>query len=223
MRRYRISDALGATGCALWSWGQLGTFALMAVLLSASASLAQETARRVWLEGPEPSASDLVYSLMLDDATDVLAIEVDLLFADPVPGGAWVRRTAMLQGFLLASNVLDKQVLIALAGTEAAAGSGAFAQVVIPNPGQSPAVGLARVLLNGGGIPVEYERAVAASVPEDFDGDGTVGFSDFFLLADYFGLAAGDPGYDPLYDLDGNSSIGFADFFLFADAFGTTY
>jgi len=54
----------------------------------------------------------------------------------------------------------------------------------------------------------------SVSLPGDFDGSGSVDFSDFFLFADAFG------GTDPLFDLDGSGSVDFADFFLFADNFG---
>ncbi len=55
---------------------------------------------------------------------------------------------------------------------------------------------------------------VTAEVTPDFDGDGEVGFSDFFLFAEAFG------GSDPLFDLDDSGSVDFADFFLFAESFG---
>ena len=48
----------------------------------------------------------------------------------------------------------------------------------------------------------------------DFDGDGEVGFSDFFLFAEHFG------GTDPRFDLDASGSVDFPDFFLFAEHFG---
>ena len=54
----------------------------------------------------------------------------------------------------------------------------------------------------------------------DFDGDGTVGFSDFVRFAAQFGLNQGDDGYDARFDLDGNGAIGFSDFLIFASAFG---
>ena len=54
----------------------------------------------------------------------------------------------------------------------------------------------------------------------DFDGDGTVGFSDFLQFAAKFGLSQGDEGYDARFDLDGNGAIGFSDFLIFASAFG---
>ncbi len=54
----------------------------------------------------------------------------------------------------------------------------------------------------------------------DFDGDGTVGFSDFVQFAGKFGLSQGDARYDARFDLDGNGAIGFSDFLIFAGAFG---
>ena len=56
----------------------------------------------------------------------------------------------------------------------------------------------------------------------DFDGDGTVGFSDFVQFAANFGLSQGDEGYDARFDLDGNGAIGFSDFLIFANAFGNS-
>ena len=57
--------------------------------------------------------------------------------------------------------------------------------------------------------PVDLDPAEA-----DFDGDGAVGFGDFFLFADAFG------GTDSRFDLDGSGAVDFADFFLLADHFG---
>ena len=48
----------------------------------------------------------------------------------------------------------------------------------------------------------------------DFDGDGLIGFSDFFLFSEAFG------GADPRFDLDGSGTVAFGDFFLFIDNFG---
>ena len=53
----------------------------------------------------------------------------------------------------------------------------------------------------------------------DFDGDGTVGFSDFVQFAAQFGLSQGDEGYDARFDLDRNGAIGFSDFLIFARRF----
>ncbi len=68
-------------------------------------------------------------------------------------------------------------------------------------------------------VTIEGEESVAAftvtaEVTPDFDGDGEVGFSDFFLFAEAFG------GSDPRFDLDDSGSVDFSDFFLFAESFG---
>ena len=54
----------------------------------------------------------------------------------------------------------------------------------------------------------------------DFDGDGSVGFSDFVQFAAKFGLSRGDAGYDARFDLDGDGTVGFGDFVIFAGRFG---
>ncbi len=59
-----------------------------------------------------------------------------------------------------------------------------------------------------------------ASPSPDFDGDGTIGFSDFLLFVDVFGSRQGDEGYEARYDLDGNGTIGFSDFLIFGQHFG---
>ena len=53
-----------------------------------------------------------------------------------------------------------------------------------------------------------------------FGADNSVGFDDFFILADLFGLTAEDAGFDPAFDLAPSEMIDFDDFFVFADNFG---
>ena len=53
-----------------------------------------------------------------------------------------------------------------------------------------------------------------AQAASDFDGDGVVGFEDFFLFSGAFG------GRDARFDLDKSGAVGFEDFFLFAADFG---
>lgn len=53
-----------------------------------------------------------------------------------------------------------------------------------------------------------------------FGVDNKVGFDDFFVLADRFGLTAGDEGFDTAFDLRADNRIDFDDFFVFADNFG---
>ncbi len=70
--------------------------------------------------------------------------------------------------------------------------------------------------LQGRGVEVLFARPPMA----DFNGDGTVGISDFLLFATQFGLSRGDAGYDARFDLDGNGTVGISDFLIFATAFG---
>ena len=53
-----------------------------------------------------------------------------------------------------------------------------------------------------------------------FGVDNRIGFDDFFIFADNFGLTAEDAGFDPAFDLAPNATIDFDDFFVFADNFG---
>ena len=63
------------------------------------------------------------------------------------------------------------------------------------------------------GLDPRLFTATAETTP-DFDGDGEVGFADFYLFAEAFG------GSDPRFDLDASGEVDFADFFLFAESFG---
>ena len=53
-----------------------------------------------------------------------------------------------------------------------------------------------------------------------FGADNRIGFDDFFIFADTFGLTAEDTGFDPAFDLAPSAQIDFEDFFVFADNFG---
>ena len=69
------------------------------------------------------------------------------------------------------------------------------------------------------GITVNPHDHVNTSLP-DFDGDGTVGFSDFLMFAENFGLSHGDDGFDARFDLNGDWEVGFSDFVIFSRNFG---
>ena len=53
-----------------------------------------------------------------------------------------------------------------------------------------------------------------------FGSDNEVGFDDFFIFADQFGLTAEDEDFEPAFDLSPNNKIDLKDFFTFADFFG---
>lgn len=59
-----------------------------------------------------------------------------------------------------------------------------------------------------------------AILTPDFNGDGRVGFDDFVLFVEQFGLSRGDEQYDAKYDLDEDGTIGFGDFLIFGRSFG---
>jgi hypothetical protein len=68
-------------------------------------------------------------------------------------------------------------------------------------------------------VTIHPSATPGAPGPGDFDGSGLVTLDDFFLFAEHMGLAADQPGWDPVYDLDRDGQTSFADFFLFADLF----
>ena len=53
-----------------------------------------------------------------------------------------------------------------------------------------------------------------------FGADSRVGFDDFFIFSDNFGLDAGSQDFEPAFDLSPNNRIDFDDFFVFVDYFG---
>ena len=63
--------------------------------------------------------------------------------------------------------------------------------------------------------------AFNATSSPDFDGDGTVGFSDFLQFAGQYGARQGDGQYEARYDLDSDGAISFSDFLVFASSYGT--
>ena len=89
-----------------------------------------------------------------------------------------------------------------------------FSEVVIV-PG-SEADDLRSVVI-GSGVPVDEEGVPVQGL---FGEDLQVGFDDFFLFADNFGMGVGVPGFDARYDLNGSGLVDFDDFFIFADNFG---
>ena len=56
----------------------------------------------------------------------------------------------------------------------------------------------------------------------DFDGDGTVGVSDFLSFVNHYATSRGDAGYDAKYDLDSNDTIGVSDFLIFVNSYGSS-
>jgi hypothetical protein len=63
-------------------------------------------------------------------------------------------------------------------------------------------------------VQLQPDQAEALIASDDFDGDGAVSFGDFFFLAHGFG------GANPVLDLDLNGRVDGLDFNLFAEGFG---
>jgi hypothetical protein len=74
---------------------------------------------------------------------------------------------------------------------------------------------LLSVTVSDGETSATRSWTVARSLQGDFDGSGTVDFSDFLSFAAGFGQSVAS-GADPTLDLDGSGVIDFADFLTFA-------
>ena len=85
-------------------------------------------------------------------------------------------------------------------------------------------IGISEISLDGNalaGVPLPSALIFNSQYANpDFDGDGTVGVSDFLLFVNHFGTSRGDAGYDAKYDLDSNDVIGVSDFLIFVNSFG---
>ena len=93
--------------------------------------------------------------------------------------------------------------------------------------GREFAIGIARVMLGGSDFVVDSLTTTSvitfnATPSPDFDGDGTVGFSDFVAFASNYGTQRGDAAFDARFDLDGDGETGFSDFIAFVSQYGTT-
>ncbi len=64
-------------------------------------------------------------------------------------------------------------------------------------------------------VRLRPNQAVVPLISEDFDGDGAVSFSDFFILANGFGSG------DPILDLDRDGRVGMGDLSHLKQKFGT--
>jgi hypothetical protein len=77
--------------------------------------------------------------------------------------------------------------------------------------------GVFRTLTPGASVVLS---SAAAGLASDFDGNGEVGFDDFFAFAAAFGTRQGQAGYEAKFDLSKNGEVDFDDFFIFAGDFG---
>jgi uncharacterized membrane protein len=82
------------------------------------------------------------------------------------------------------------------------------------------------IMIQAVGTGVSKVQACVSAAGEilrtDFDGDGAVGYAEFFALVDHFNTTLGDEGYDLAFDLNGDGAIDYPDFFAYLDDFGET-
>ena len=98
---------------------------------------------------------------------------------------------------------------------------------VVDVTGRELSIGVAMVKLAESSASIDELTTTSkisfnASPSPDFDGDGTVGFSDFIAFASKYGTQRGDTAFDARFDLDGDGETGFSDFIAFARQFGET-
>ncbi len=77
------------------------------------------------------------------------------------------------------------------------------------------------VTASDGESTVTHTWTVARTLSGDFDGSGTVDFTDFLTFAEAFGQTV-ESGAAPIIDIDGSGVIDFADFLIFASFFGVS-
>ena len=163
----------------------------------------------VWLPPESPSRLEIIsgdgqQGAPGDTLTQTLIVEVRDQYGNPLPGATVTFTVTAGDG--------------TLSDTTATTDENGRASVTLtlgPQPGTNTVVATVANL-----DPVKFTATGRAHA--DFDGDGTVGFSDFVRFAAQFGLSEGDREYDARFDLDGNGAIGFSDFLIFAGAFGNS-
>ena len=170
----------------------------------------------------------IFYSLQLfaEDFPEVIGYGMSVVYDESMLSYALGNFTP--SDFIAGATLLDKDIeglvdagVVSLSGS-AASGSGflgdisfdvgnGFADstfVIITEIGLSLSSGSLQT------YPVRITATLLESSPADFDGDGSVGFTDFLLFAIAFDST------DTKCDLDGDGSVGFSDFLLFALEFG---
>jgi hypothetical protein len=196
------------------------------------------TAAEVRLTLPDVQAEPgetIVIPLSLSGTADpgIVSLRIRILYR-----GNWLTFVEALQspllregGFMALTNVLpgeDEDLLaISVAGTQSLSGEGNLLDLVFQLAPESPGGGLATLRFaedtraNRGEPTLHTEPgSVWIPLPGDFDGDRAVGFDDFFIFADHFGISSDKPLFNAAYDLNDDDSIDFDDFFIFANYFG---
>jgi hypothetical protein len=125
--------------------------------------------------------------LSVDDATGILAIDLELEFAPDVLNAVNVALTPISQDFSLITNLSTPGIIrIAMFGAITLTGSGPILEIdfeVVGGTGQSTPIQLATGQINEGGIPALFQDgffSVRSSCELDWNCDGVVDFADLY-------------------------------------------
>ena len=173
-----------------------------------------------------PQAEDLILEIQILGVEEIYGWQLDITLPDTAV--TYVPGSFLPSGLLprLRSTVLSTSSSLTIGGqtqdSQAVSGDGVLGRVGFRSRRPTGAV---VIFVSGYALffAEEGEKHRAASreirfsretIDGDFDLNGLVDFTDFFLFADSFG------GTDPAYDINESGRVDFSDFFLFADVFG---
>jgi hypothetical protein len=154
--------------------------AVLLTLLAAGGTVArpaekwQDGARQVRVGEARGENDQIIVPLEIDDLSGVVAIDLNLIFDSAAFTIPEVRKTGLLAGFFAIHNVVGDTLKIAIAGAQEGKGSGAFIEIIVEGS-EVPEFGLALVSLNGGLIPVAYEKTEEEEVPQGSTAVGEIG------------------------------------------------
>ena len=171
--------------------------------------------------------TDYVTSVNVKLTIPLLGQSIDSTFVDTFKeAGAFNIEDANL---ILAPTVEDGETAVSDTLGFTAREDSLFLIQVVPLPPQYASI-MASFQLEAplailGFAKVEGEEPPPVEPPEpgtsaDFNGDGSVDFSDFIAFAQNFGRNDGDANYDATFDLTGDDRVDFSDFIAFAQQFG---
>ena len=158
---------------------------LLLAVSTASTTAAQEEPRKVALGPVRQEEPQRIVPLVIDDISQVLGIDIDLVFDSEKIAVVEVRGTELLSGFLVLGNVVDDTLKISAASAQANQGGGIFAEILLEEGSAAPDFAFSLVVLNGGQIAVEYEPRFTPPRPTAV-GEVVSGTADEFVLAQNF-------------------------------------
>jgi len=109
----------------------MGALLVTAVAWSMAVHGQEGSPRRVWLGEPRHEEGKLIVPLVIDDISEVVAGDINLVFDSADVGEVTARATDLLREFAFLSNVDADTLKIAFASAQADTGTGAFAEIVI--------------------------------------------------------------------------------------------